>query len=160
VRHFSAPVALATLATMTWGTNLFHYGVYDSVFSHIYSFFLIAVLLVLIEAWWMAPTRSRSVWLGLTSAGIFLTRHTNVIFLLIIVLYGVADWRTLRERAFSLAHRWRPLLLTALVAAAGVLPQLLFYKAATGVWLPSPYAALGVGFTFGSPHLLDVLLGP
>lgn len=159
VRHFSAPVALATLLTMTWGTNLFHYGVYDSVFSHIYSFFLIAVLLALVEAWWTAPTRGRSVWLGLTSACIFLTRHTNVIFLLIIVLYGVTDWRTLRERARALAHRWRPLLLTGAVAAGGVLPQLLFYKRATGIWLPSPYAALGVGFTFSSPHLFDVLFG-
>jgi hypothetical protein len=160
LRHFSAPVALATLATMTWGTNLFHYGVYDSVFSHIYSFFLIGVLLMLVEAWWAEPTRRRSVWLGLTSAGIFLTRHTNVMFLLIIVLYGVTDWRTLRDRPFSLVHRWRPLLLVGVVAAAGVLPQLLFYKAATGIWLPSPYAALGVGFTFGSPHLFDVLFGP
>ena len=49
---------------MTFGTNLFHYGVYDSVFSHVYSFFLIAVLLTLVDAWWAEPTLGRSVWLG------------------------------------------------------------------------------------------------
>jgi hypothetical protein len=56
-------------------------------------------------------------------------------------------------------QRWRPLLLTGLVFGAAVLPQLLFYKSATGVWLPSPYDALGVGFTFSSPRLFDVLFG-
>jgi hypothetical protein len=157
VRHFSTSVALAALVTMTWGTNLFHYGVYDGVFSHVYSFFLIGVLLTLVEAWWAEPTPWRNAGLGLTSAAIFLTRHTNVIFLLIIPLYAVTDWATARARVLALVHRWRPLLLTGLVFGAGVLPQLLLYKAATGVWLPSPYGALGVGFTFSSPRLFDVL---
>jgi hypothetical protein len=157
VRHFSTSVALATLVTMTWGTNLFHYGVYDSVFSHVYSFFLIGVLLTLVEAWWAEPTPWLSAGLGLASAAIVLTRHTNVIFLLIIPLYAVTDWTTTRARAFALAQRGGPLLLTGLVFGAGVLPQLLFYKSATGIWLPSPYGALGVGFTFSSPRLFDVL---
>ena len=43
--------------------------------------------------------------------------------------------------------------------AAGVLPQLLLYKSATGLWLPSPYGAIDAGFTFSSPHLYDVLFG-
>jgi hypothetical protein len=157
VRHFSASVALATLVTMTWGTNLFHYGVYDSVFSHVYSFFLIAVLLMLVEAWWAAPTPWRSVGLGLTSAAVVLTRHTNVIFLLIVPLYAVTGWPTARMRLSALVQRWRALFLAGMVFGAGLLPQLLFYKSATGEWLPSPYGALGVGFTFSSPRLFDVL---
>jgi hypothetical protein len=157
VRHFSTGVALATLVTMTWGTNLFHYGVYDSVFSHVYSFFLIGLVLSQIEGWWAAPTFGRSVGLGLTSAAVFLTRHTNVLFLLTVPLYGVTDWRALRERAYALVKRWRPLLVTGLVAAAGALPQLLLYKAATGAWLPSPYGAIGARFTFSSPRLYEIL---
>jgi hypothetical protein len=156
-RHFSTAVALATLATMTWGTNLFHYGVYDSAFSHVYSFFVIAVLLSQVEGWWAAPTLGRSVWLGLTSAAIFLTRHTNVLFLLTVLLYAVTDWRALGAWALSLVQRWRSLLVVGLVAAAGVLPQLLLYKVATGTWLPSPYGALGAGFTLTSPRLFEVL---
>jgi hypothetical protein len=160
VQHFSAPVALATLAAMTWGTNLFHYGVYDSAFSHIYSFFLISVLLSLVVKWWDAPTLRRSLGLGLTAAAIFLTRHTNVIFLLTVPLYGVTDWHSLRARSVALVQRWQSLLVIGLVAAAGMLPQLLLYKAATTEWLPSPYGALGVGFTFSSPRLFEVLFSP
>ena len=33
-RYFSGRVVLATLVTVTWGTNAFHYGVFDSTFSH------------------------------------------------------------------------------------------------------------------------------
>jgi hypothetical protein len=156
-RHFPASVVLATLTTMTWGTNLFHYGVYDSVFSHAYSFFLIAVLLWIVEAWWEQPTPGRSIAIGLTLAAIFLTRHTNAIFALIVLLYGVTDWPSLRERAFAILHRARAFVLIGVAGAAGVLPQLVLYKWATGLWLPSPYAALGAGFTFSSPHLYDVL---
>ena len=45
-------VVLATLVTVTWGTNAFHYAVFDSTFSHAYSFFLIAALLWLTDRWW------------------------------------------------------------------------------------------------------------
>jgi hypothetical protein len=159
LRHFSPAVALATLATVTWGTNLFHYGVYDSVFSHIYSFFLVAVLVACTESWWATPTLARSVGLGVTAAAIVLTRHINVLFVLIVPLYGVTSWPSLRDRAVSLMLRWRQLLVVAGSGVAGVLPQLLLYKSATGLWLPSPYGAIDAGFTFSSPHLYDVLFG-
>ena len=48
-RYFTAGVTLAALVTVTWGTNLFHYGVFDSSFSHAFSFFLVAALLLLTE---------------------------------------------------------------------------------------------------------------
>jgi hypothetical protein len=158
-RHFTPPVVLATLTTVTYGTNLFHYGVYDSVFSHIYSFFLIALLLNLTERWWEMPSALVSVGLGLVAADIFLTRHTNVVFLLIVPLYGVTNVDAARARAKALVARWPAVITTVAVASAGVLPQLLMYHAATGHWLVSPYSAVGGGFTFGSPHLYDVLFG-
>ena len=165
MRHFSAPVALAALLTVTFGTNLFHYGVYDSVFSHVYSFFLVSALLAVTEAWWEKPTLVRSVAAGLVASAIFLTRHTNVVFLLMIPLYGVhgvTTWRVLLERVSALAQRWRPLVTIGFIAVIGALPQLLVYRAATGSLLPSPYAALGAdaGFAFHLPRLFDVLFSP
>src|ERR1700722_8650484 len=81
-RHFSAGVTLTALVTVTWGTNVFHYGVFDSSFSHAFSFFLIAALLLLTEDWWERPSRRGSLLLALTVALIVLTRHLNAIFLL------------------------------------------------------------------------------
>ena len=41
---------------ITWGTNLFHYAVFDGTFSHAYAFFLVCVLVWLVERWWERPT--------------------------------------------------------------------------------------------------------
>ncbi len=55
-RQFSDGVVLATLICITWGTNLFHYAVFDGTFSHAYAFFLVCVWLWLVERWWDRPT--------------------------------------------------------------------------------------------------------
>src|SRR5262249_47327517 len=46
-RFFTPGVVLATLAVVTWGTNLFHYATYDSTFTHPFSFFLVTIPLPL-----------------------------------------------------------------------------------------------------------------
>jgi len=144
-RHFSTGVTLATLVTITFGTNLFHYGTYDSTFSHAYSFCLIALLVMLTERWWATPTTFDTIAIGVVSGLIVLTRHPNAIFLAIVPLYDLTRVRA-RVGAF------------AAIAGLGVAclaPQLLIYKQTTGQWLVNAY--VGGGFTFGSPHLVDVL---
>jgi len=51
-RHFSDGVVLATLVAITWGTNLFHYGVFDGTFSHVFAFFLLCCWILIVERWW------------------------------------------------------------------------------------------------------------
>jgi hypothetical protein len=97
MRHFSNGVVLATLACITWGTNLFHYGVFDATFSHAFAFFEICVWLWLVEAWWDRATPMRSLMLGLAAALIVVTRHTNAIVLLMLPLFGVAS-RSVSEK--------------------------------------------------------------
>ena len=157
VRHFEPAVALTTLATITWGTNLFHYGTYDSVFSHAFSFCLIVSLVTLTDEWWAEPATGRSTALGLIGALIFLTRHTNAMFLMFVPLHGIVDVATLRSRGPQLWARRRNIAVMAAAAVLGALPQLLIYKQATGFWFVSPYSALGAGFRFGAPHLFGVL---
>src|SRR2546428_12853881 len=88
-RHFSSSIVLATLVCLTWGTNLFHYGVFDGTFSHVFSFFLIGLMILIVEDWWERPSWPLSLSLGAVAAMIVLVRHTNAIFLLMLPLYGV-----------------------------------------------------------------------
>jgi len=158
-RHFSNGVVLATLVSITWGTNLFHYGTWDGTFSHVYSFFLICLWLLMIERWWEQerPTWRLSLALGVVAALIFLVRHTNLIFLLVLPLYGVARWRDLRVRVVSMWERRTWLGAATLAGLVVVVPQLWLYRMSTSSWLVSPYSALHSGFSFGSPHLVGVL---
>jgi hypothetical protein len=156
-RHFSDGVVLATLVCITWGTNLFHYGVAEGTFSHAFAFFLICAWMLVVERWWDEPTRLRSLTLGIVAALIVLTRHPNAIFLLVLPLYGVANWNDMRARVRLVWQRRRSLAVAATAGFAALLPQLALYKWITGSWIVSSYSTLGVGFNFGSPHVLNVL---
>ncbi|HEV3057672.1 MAG TPA: hypothetical protein VGY48_05460 [Vicinamibacterales bacterium] len=155
LRHFAPRIALATLVAITFGTNLFHYGVYESTFSHAFSFFLITLFLDLTDRWWTEESFALACALGVTAALVFLTRHTNALFLLMLPLWGVSG--RFRLDGAALWNRRGQLTTMVAVAAAGALPQLLIYRRATGSWIVSSYGAVGAGFTFASPHLYGVL---
>jgi hypothetical protein len=156
-RHYSQGVVLATLVTVTWGTNAFHYGVYDATYSHAFSFFLIAALIDLTHRWWARASWRVSLGLAVVSALIVLTRHTNGMFLLVVPLYGVTTPGRLRANLIALWRRRAAVAAMLTIAALLVAPQAMIYRYATGRWVVSSYDQLG-GFTFGSPHVWGVLV--
>jgi hypothetical protein len=154
---FSDGVVLATLVCLTWGTNLFHYAVFDGTFSHVYAFFLIGAWAWLVERWWESPTPRCSLAIGVVGGLAVLVRHTNVIYALVLPLYGVASWPQAASRPRELLARWRMLAIAVASAAAVIAPQLALYKSITGQLLVNPYESYNMGFTFSAPHLGDVL---
>jgi hypothetical protein len=157
IRDFSEGVVLATLVCITWGTNLFHYAVFDGTFSHVYAFCLVCVWWALVDQWWERPTVWRSAAIGAVAALNVLVRHTNLIFALVLPLYGITRWSDVRARIVDLRDRWRPLAVAGAAGLATLAPQLLLYKWATGQWFINAYATHDMSFSFGSPHLLAVL---
>jgi hypothetical protein len=156
-RHFTDGVTAATLAVLLLGTNLYHYATFDSSYSHPYSFFLFAAFLDLTERWHNEPTARRSVLLGLVSGLIVLTRHTNVLALILFPLFGVASGAAARERLALLYREWRRLAVIVAVGLAVLAPQLAIYYQATGRLIVSAYGDLG--FNWGSPQVAEVLAG-
>jgi uncharacterized membrane protein YphA (DoxX/SURF4 family) len=154
-RHFSEGVTAATLVTILFATNLYHYATFDSSYSHPYSFLLFAAFLDLTDRWHRSPDPRRAVLLGLVSGLIILTRHTNALFLIFFPLYGVTDRETLRARGRILLQHTRHVAVIALMACLVVLPQLAIYYQATGRMVVSSYG--GLGFNFASPNLFGVL---
>lgn len=138
-RHFTPAVADATLLALLFGTSLFHYATFDSVWSHAFSFFLCAALLERLDRWTPASRRDEIV-IGVLAGLLILVRHTNVL----IPLAFIASARSFRLAA-----------VTAATAALIVFPQLWLYHRATGQWFVSSYGQLG--FTFAHPHLWGVL---
>ncbi len=143
-RHFSPAVVLATLSALLFGTSLYHYGTFDSVWSHAFSFALFSALLERLDATGARRRRDELV-LGVLSGLIILVRHTNA--LIPICFIGIDVIRTRRVPWLSVGG-----------AGAVVAPQLWLYHEATGRWLISSYGEFG--FTFATPHLFGVLLSP
>src|SRR5262249_51158660 len=128
-RHFDDAVTLVTLTAIVFGTNLFHYGVYDGTFSHVFSFMLVAALLDISDRWFSNDAAAPPLALGVVAALIVLTRHPNIVFLLIPLLWNPR--RVWEQR--------RAVVLPLLIAAVLVVPQLLIYKQGTGHWFVSTY---------------------
>ena len=163
-RHASPAVVLATILTVTFGTNLFHYATFDSLWSHVYSFSLIACFLGLVDGWEARPSAGRAAVIGAVLGLVMLVRHSNALLLLFLPLFGVVDAASLRARPRVLLARAPHYALMALVAALVVSPQLAFYKSSTGSLFVNPYQNLtpasGVpAFDFLHPHVAGVLVG-
>lgn len=156
----SPGVVVATLGTLTFGTNLFHYMTRDAGYSHAYGFTLVAVLVAITPAWLSAPTRARSAVLGAVVGLLFLVRHTHLLFVAIPLLHGVGTTASVRSRLAALWNARTSVLLAGAVAAAVAAPQMALYKAVTSHWLVSPYALVEGASTFHTPRVLDVLFSP
>ncbi len=162
-RHFTDGVVLGTLAAITFGTNLVHYATYDSLWSHVYSFFLFACLLYLVDIWSERPTAARSLLMGTVVGLTFLVRHSNLLCVLFIPLFGVTSRESAVARGRFLAANAGRLGLAALTACLVAMPQLWTYWQAAGTPFADPYAQLmrdsGLqAWHFGAPHLAGTLV--
>lgn len=151
--HFTPTTITATLVTLLLGTNLYHYAVFDSSYSHAHSFLLVAAFMYLTVAWHEHPSRRTPMLLGAVAGLIVLVRHPNALLLNLFWMYGVSA----RGRSIfrEYAARRGELGWMMLVAALVIAPQLAIYYDATGRVLVSPYGELGFNWT--SPRLFDVL---
>jgi len=156
-RHFSERITAATLVVVLLGTNLYDFATFDSSYSHPYSFFLFAAFLELTEQWYEHehPRRYTSFLVGLVAGLIVLTRHTDVLVLVFLPLYGVESVASLRKRVTLLSDRLPFIATIAVTAMLVIAPQLILYYRATGHALVSSYGDLG--FNFASPRILQVL---
>src|SRR4030042_2461067 len=98
-RYFSKKITLITLLAIIFGTNLYHYSTYGSIFSHSFSFFLCSVLIYLIPLWFENPKLKKvTVILGIVAGFILLTRLPNILILLFILFYKVHRIEDLKKR--------------------------------------------------------------
>jgi hypothetical protein len=148
-RHFTRGVTVATLVVLLTGTSLFHYATFDSAWSHAFSFALVAALLERLDAW--RPDRALdALVIGVIAGLIVLVRHTNAILPACFILTA-----SVARAGVAPRDRLRLLVLASVAALLVAFPQFLLYREAAGSWVVNPYG--GVGFTFDSPHLAEVL---
>jgi hypothetical protein len=162
LRHFTPGVTLATLTTLLLGTSLFHYGTFDSTWSHAFSFALFSLLLDVADRW--VPGRG-AVPIGILCGLIVLVRHTNVMIPIAVVATLAMSPHDVRgvhhdtSGGLRLTTDGVRLALTAaIVATIVVLPQLFLYEFATHRWFVNSYGS--DRFAFTAPHIAGVLVSP
>ena len=156
-KSFSPLVVWWSLVVMVFGTNLFHYATYDSIFSHAFSFCLFALFLYGVEHWYARPSAGSTIALATVAGLITLVRPTNSVMFVFALLFDVKiNGRAgLRERLGFLGRHANLLLAGVLVYGAVLSPLLAYWKFITGHWIVFSYT--GESFDFSHPQILNVL---
>lgn len=140
------------------GTNLFYYTFREAGMSHVFSFFLLSVL---VYGSFKMKGNSSSKWSvisGIVLALIVLIRPTNAIAVLVPVLWG-ANVKDIPGRIWAIIMNYRFMFAGLIAAAVLFTPQLLYWKMVTGNYLFYSYG--NEGFTnWNNPKMLQVILSP
>lgn len=155
-RHFSPGVTAATLVGVTFGSDLFHYGTFDSMFSHAFSFFLVALLLETSRYFHRHPRAVLpALALGANLGMIVLVRSSNGLFVLVPLLHGIGTDTSPRARLLWMREHAGRLTLVGTTMVAALVPQMVVWKIATGHWISTAYD--GFGFDFTHPRVFSAL---
>ncbi|MCX6244921.1 MAG: hypothetical protein NTU98_09470 [Bacteroidetes bacterium] len=145
-RYFSRGISWLTVLLILAGTNLFDYGIYDGLMSHVYSFFLFSLFLFLLKKFLDSGKKSYGLFLGMSivlSLAI-LIRPTNILLMTWMLFLDVKSWKEIRARLI-LFLKPTYILIFLVTAFIIFLPQFFYWKYLTGHFVYYSYP--NEGFT-------------
>jgi len=151
-KQFTDWIVAITLIAIALATNLYYFSTYNSAMAHPALFMLHALLILSTINFYKHFKYKDAILIGLSAGIITLIRPTEIICLLIPVLYGLFHTYNITNKLSLFIKKW-PLLLTAIAAyiTAG-LPQLVYWKYTSGNWLYYSYGNEGFDFLNAKIH--------
>ncbi|MBI1222958.1 MAG: hypothetical protein GC180_10180 [Bacteroidetes bacterium] len=151
-------VSIWTLVLIGLGTNVLYYGVQETGMSHVYSFALFTVYL-----WFLRKTeylksekKMHFFLLGMMIGWMIAIRQLNIVFPLVFFFLDL-DADSFKQR-WKRLFRFKNGLFVFLGVALLILPQLVYWKYASGHWIKYSYGE--EGFDFLHPKILAVWFSP
>jgi len=162
-RYASRIVALFTVLIIYFATNLLYYTVSEPAMSHVYSFFLLALIVYKTPDLLERPGIRSALWIGIPLAIAVLIRPTNLVVILYPLLFGVGSLKALGARFRFFFSHWPMLLLMAAIAIVVFIPQMTYWHLTTGRWFVYSYQFSPAGsetfIYWNNPKLFKVLFG-
>lgn len=142
--YFEHKTALYTTILMFIATNVFYYTmIMGAGMSHAYSFSLICMYLYYVHRFFISPKLKFLILLSLPLCLAVLIRPTNIISALLLILYGVNNFRALRERLLFWIKNYYYVLLIFLIGFVVFIPQMLYWHTVTGKYIYYSYQEFG-----------------
>ena len=156
LRHyFSYRLSLLTVVCIFLCTNLFWFSIFQAGMAHIPLFFLYSVLVFLTIKIHDSPSTFRFIAIGFTSGLITLIRPSDILCLLIPVLYDVYNMQTIHKKIqFITAHK-KGIALLIVAFIIPIIPQLLYWKSVTGSYICYSYGSQS--FNWSDPKIIEGL---
>ncbi|MEL7427318.1 MAG: hypothetical protein AAFN81_30295 [Bacteroidota bacterium] len=152
---FNPKIAFWTILLLGVGTNLFNFAVYRPGMSHAYLFSLYCGLMYASWRFYAAPARKWIVLAAFCAGFITLIRPVEILCLAIPLTYGLSSRKALQSRSQLWLKHWSWLLLAAGIFILCGIPQLLYWKYASGHWYFNSYP--GEHFDFSDPQIFGGL---
>ena len=157
LRHFSDMVTLMAIAIIGLCTPLYWYATLESAMSHSYSFFLFSAFLYLTDLWYTDQKWKYVFAIGLILGMISLVRPSNLLVVLVFLLYGITSFKQVRERILMFLHDYKKYLVMAILVLVVWIPQFIYWKVATGHFVY--YSYTDEGFYWLDPKIIECLFG-
>lgn len=157
LHFFSDKTTALTLFLLTLGTNLFANAIVGISGIHSQLFFLYTLLIFFTIRWHENPVWKNILPIAIAGGLICITRPTDIICLLIPLLWKVFDRDSLSEKWQLCREKFPQLLVSAVIMGVIGSVQLIYWKIYSGHFLIDSYNNPGEGLDFLYPHLAGTL---
>ncbi len=154
-RYFSETASVAGICLLFAGTNLFWFMLYQAGMSHVPLFFLYALLIYLTIRVHERPRLFYFIMTGAVAGLITIIRPTDIICLLIPLLYNVYDKVGIKDKIRFVVEHKRKVYLAAVSFIVPIIPQLIYWKIVAGSFVYYSYGSQT--FTWSHPHIIEGL---
>lgn len=156
-KYFSEEVTAITLLLLGLGTNLLAYSSQSAPMPHTYNFAAIAMFIYYSIKWYEKQNIKNTIIIGFLLGIISLIRPTNMLIILVFVLYGITNLRTFSDRFIFLISKYKLIILMVLCFIIIWIPQLVYWKIVTDQYIFYSYG--DEHFFFNDPKLFEGLIG-
>lgn len=156
LKFFSDRVTFLTMFFIILATNYFHETINDSLQPHAILFTCYALALWFTISWHEKQDLKSAIGLACVLAFSILARPSEILMLIIPLLWNVYDKESLRKKMELLQKHFSHILIMLLCGLLVVLPQMIYWKLNTGNFIFFSYKNTD-GFDFLRPHIFKVL---
>lgn len=157
LEFFDERITSILLVILVLATNYFQLTAFDGYLSHNYTFTLYTFIVWFTMQWHKKPHWKPALGLGISMGLVVLVRPSEMVCILIPLLWGVYNMNSFKQKCEQVKSNYRDILIAAVSAVMTGLPQLIYWKYATGQWIFYSYNNAGEGFDFTRPYLAEVL---
>ncbi len=157
LEFFDDGVTSVVLVLTVLATNYFQLTAFDGYLSHNYLFTLYTIIVWFTIRWHKEPRLQYALWLGLALGLAVLVRPSELVCIIIPVLWGISDYQSFKQKLQILRLNYMHIVILVFCVLIAGLPQLIYWKYSTGHWIYYSYNNAGEGFDFAQPYVLEVL---
>jgi len=157
MEYFDDTLTSILLILVVTGTNYFQMTAFEGFLTHNYLFTLYTFIIWNSLKWHREQKSRQAIVLGLSMGLAVAVRPSEMVCILIPLLWGIYNKETLIRKWQLIKKHWPHLLILVVAVFLGGLPQMAYWKYVTGHWIYYTYQNPGEGLDLWAPYTLQFL---